>query len=262
MDHTYWHKQTNDKPLFPDMLWDRPENKRLAGKLLIIGGNSHEFAAPGQAYSFSLKAGAGVSKVLLPDALQKSIGKVLENGEFAPSTKSGSFGKKSLAEWLSWASWADGVLIAGDLGRNSETAIVLESFLEKYNGPVVLTKDAIDYFRSQAKDLCNREQTTLVLSLSQLQKLCIDLVFKTAVTFSMTINNLIELIHNLTKTYPINIVTVHNNIFFVAVNGQVSTTKNETEGEIWRLETASKIAVWQIQNPTKPFEATTTSLVT
>ena len=51
MDRTYWHKQTVEKPLFPDILWSRPQNKRQAGKLLIVGGHAESFAAVGEAYA-------------------------------------------------------------------------------------------------------------------------------------------------------------------------------------------------------------------
>ncbi|HSX27740.1 MAG TPA: hypothetical protein VLG25_03070, partial [Patescibacteria group bacterium] len=124
MASTYWQKQTKDKPLFPDLLWSRPENRAQAGKLLIIGGNAHGFAAPAEAYGQALEAGIGVVRVLLPDAVKAVAKHALETVDFAPSTPSGSFSKKGLAEFISHASWADGVLIAGDLGRNSETAIL------------------------------------------------------------------------------------------------------------------------------------------
>src|SRR3954462_7666379 len=113
MDRTYWHKQTPDKPLFPDLLWSRPENKRQAGKLLIVGGNTHGFAAAGEAYAEAIKAGIGTARVLLPDGLQKTVGRVFEAGEYAPSTPSGSFGRQALAELLSLSRWADGTLLAG-----------------------------------------------------------------------------------------------------------------------------------------------------
>src|SRR3982750_2547854 len=119
MDRTYWHKQTAEKPLFPDMLWSRPENKRQAGKLLVVGGNVHGFAAAATAYAEAGKAGIGTARVLLPDSLQKTVGRVLEAGEYAPSTPSGSFSQRALAELLEMASWADGTLLAGDFGRNS-----------------------------------------------------------------------------------------------------------------------------------------------
>ena len=59
MNTDYWQKQA-DEPLFPDILWSRPENKAGAGKLAIVGGNAHAFSAPGMAYDMTLQAGAGV----------------------------------------------------------------------------------------------------------------------------------------------------------------------------------------------------------
>src|SRR5260221_160024 len=123
MENTNWLRQTKE-PLFPDLLWSRPENKRHAGKLLIVGGNANGFATPARAYSAAAKAGIGTAKVLLPAALQKTLGKSFAEAEFALSTPSGSFSRQALDSLLDSANWADGVLLAGDFGRNSETAIL------------------------------------------------------------------------------------------------------------------------------------------
>jgi ADP-dependent NAD(P)H-hydrate dehydratase / NAD(P)H-hydrate epimerase len=257
---TAWHKQSPDKPLFQDLIWNKPENRQHAGKLLVIGGNQHEFAAPAEAYQAATKAGIGSAKVLLPSVLQKTIGAVLENGEFAPSNKSGSFSKQALAEWLDFAHWADGVLIAGDLGRNSETAIVLERFLEKYPGQVTITKDALEYFNHQPRKLFERKETTLVASIAQLQKLAGGLGWPTPIKFSMTIAQLAQTLYELTHTHPASIIIEHNGMLFAASGGQVSATKKDV-GETWRVTTAASASVWWLQNPSKPFEALTTSLV-
>src|SRR5438105_14108225 len=116
----YWHKQASDKPLFPELLWSQPENRTQAGKLLIIGGNLHAIAAPAQAYAEALKAGIGSAKVVLPDVTKKTVGPLLENVEYAPSSRSGSFARNALASFVDLSQWADGVLITGDTGRNSE----------------------------------------------------------------------------------------------------------------------------------------------
>src|SRR5436305_544558 len=107
---TYWHRQTPSKPLFPDLLWSRPEHKSTAGKLLIIGGNLHNFSTPAQAFNYVSEAGIGSARVLLPDSIKKLVGGVFESGEFAPSTPSGSFSQKALIDMLEQSSWADGVL--------------------------------------------------------------------------------------------------------------------------------------------------------
>jgi len=260
MEATFWHKQAATGPLFPDLLWSKPENRSHAGKLLIIGGNLHGFSAPASAYQYTQSAGIGVAKVLLPDALQKTVGSVLENGEFAPSTPSGSFSQKALATWLDWSMWADGVLIAGDLGRNSETAITLEHFCQKYTGQLIVTKDAVDYCYTAAKAIADRPNTLLVLSVAQLQKLCTRLQWRQAVSFSMPILQFVQLLHELTDTYALSVAVRHNQQVFIATSGQVSSTPSPGDPErTWRIPTASYASTWWIQNPAKSFEALTTT---
>jgi NAD(P)H-hydrate repair Nnr-like enzyme with NAD(P)H-hydrate dehydratase domain len=63
VENTNWFKQRQTEPLFADLLWSRPENRLRAGKLLIIGGNKHLVAAPGNAYTAAEKAGIGSCRV-------------------------------------------------------------------------------------------------------------------------------------------------------------------------------------------------------
>lgn len=259
MDRTFWFRQTLKEPLFGDLLWSRPENRAQAGKLLIVGGNAMGFAAAAEAYAAAGKAGIGTARVLLPDSLRKSVGRVFEAGEYAPSTPSGSFAQTALAELLAMANWADTTLIAGDLGRNSETAILLEKFLDKHPGQVTITKDAADYITLQPQLVQHRPETTLVISFSQLQKLGSAMRFPMAFTFDMDLLKLVDTLHALTQEYPFAVVTKHLGHIFVAVNGQVSSTKLNDDIKIWRLKTAAHTSVWQLQNPTKAFEALTTA---
>ena len=260
MEQSYWIKQSAGKPLFEDLLWSRPENKLHAGKLLIIGGNEHNFSAPGIAYEAATKAGIGVAKVLLPDALQKTIGKVLENCEFAPTNKSGSFARTALDTWLELANLADAVLIAGDIGRNSETTIVIESFLEKYSGLLIITEDALDPFIDAPEKLFARDNTLIVASFGQLQKMWPRLNKEgETVKYGHSLTKNIELIHEFALTNPSYVMTKHNDDLIVSVQGKISTTPNTDE--IWRTKIAAQASVWLLQNPNNPFEALTTSLI-
>jgi hypothetical protein len=261
MDRPYWHKQAAGQPLFPDLAWSRPQNRNQAGKLLIIGGNAHGFAAAGEAYSAATDAGIGTARVLLPDSLQKTVGKVFAAGEYAPSTPSGSFSKKALAELLELAGWADGLLLAGDFGHNSETAVALEQAVSKYAGQLTLTKDATDYFVKAPLALLRRDKTLLVLSFAQLQKLATGARFTKAFTFNMDLLRLVETLHEFTLQYPAAVIVKHLDTIFVAVGGQVSSTKLSEDLEIWRVRTAASAAVWWLQNPAKPFEAFCTALI-
>lgn len=260
MTPNYWHKQTSGKPLFPAMLWSRPENKAFAGKLLIIGGNVQGFAAAADAYAESMKAGIGVVRVLLPDSLQKTVGRVFAAGEYAPSTPSGSFSQRAFGEALPMSAWADGVLLAGDLGRNSETAILLEKLASKYAGPLTITKDAADYFTSTPQTLVDREDTILVISLAQLQKLGTQAKFVKAFTFDMDILRFVTALHEFTSIHKLGLVVKHLDTIFAAVDGQVSSTRLDTDIAVWRVAIAAHTAVWWTQNPGKAFDAMTMGL--
>jgi hypothetical protein len=262
MERAFWRKQTKDQPLFPDLLWSRPENKQHAGKLLIIGGNLHGFAAPAEAYQEATAAGIGTARVLLPVSIKNIAGRLLETVGYATSTPSGSFSRQALAEFLEHAAWADGVLLAGDLGRNSETAIVIESFLTKNSSLVTLVKDAADYMVATPEMLLNRTQTLLVLTIAQLQKLYSNAKFREPITFSMDLLHLIDALHGLTIKYPTAIVVKHLNQLVIAYGGQIGTmSAPDSPEDMWRVKVATHAAVWQLQNPSKPFEAIMTSLV-
>ena len=261
MTATYWHKQSIDKPLFPDLLWSRPETKSQSGKLLIIGGNSFGFGAVGEAYNQATESGAGSVRILLPLAVKKVAGGVLPDVEFGASTPSGSFGKAALGEWLTQAQWADSVLLAGDLGRNSETAILLEEFLAKYPGQITLAKDTADYCLVRPELVLNRPDTLLVISLSQLQKIAMAAHFDIAFRLGMDLVQLVNGLHEFTLRYSVQIIVKHHTQLIVATAGQISTTATEEQEDVWRTKTAASASVWWLQNPTKTFEALTTSVI-
>ena len=259
MDTNYWLKQS-DKPLFPELEWSRPETKTQAGKLLVIGGNSHGFAAPAESYGLAAQAGAGTVRALLPESLRRSVGKLFPEADFAPSTPSGSFATNALAELLDAAAWADGVLLPGDTSRNSETTVLIETFLEKHQGQVTLTKDAADVLVQQPLSILHRYNTLMVLAMGQLRQLGSSAHFPRALTTDMGVVQLADSLHEFTKRFPLAIVTRHQSQFVVAINGQVSTTPDKAAQTVWRLAVAARASVWWLQNPTKPFEALTTAV--
>lgn len=260
----YWQKQTSDAPLFEDILWARPENRRGAGKLLIVGGSVHGFAAVGEAYAAAEAAGAGHIRALLPNAIRTHFpvfwGQNLDI-EFAASTHSGGFGRDALNELLIGAGWADAVLLAGDFGRNSETAILLDKFAGKYSGPLVLTQDAVEYFIRQPEPVLDRPDTAMVLSLGQLQKIGTATKFDKPFLLGMGLMLLVQALHDFTKKHPAIIVTKEQDNLVVAYKGRVSSTKLEKDIEIWRVGTAAKAAVFWQQNLKKPYESISSSFV-
>lgn len=260
MEQSFWLRQT-DSPLFPELEWSRPETKRHAGKLLILGGNGYEFKAPANAYGDALDAGIGSATVLLPNSMQKVVSDIFPEAEFAPSTPSGSFARESLALALDLANRADGVLLAGDIGRNSETTVLLESFMEKHRGQITVTKDAADVFCQQPLPILHRPDTLLVIAMGQLRRLGTEAHFHRAFTSEMGVVQLVEALHEFTEQFALHVITRHQGQFIVAINGRVSTTKADEEQQVWRLQAAANASVWWLQNPSKPFEALTMAVL-
>ena len=75
----------------------------------------------------------------------------------------------------------------------------------------------------------------------------------------MDLLRLVDTLHEFTENFAVNIVTKHLDSVFVAVNGQVSSTKLTEDPPVWRVNTAAHAAVWWLQSPTKAFDALTTA---
>lgn len=261
MDYSFWRKQTATEPLFPDIEWNKPENRSHAGKLGIIGGNQLGFAGVAEAYNVAVKSGVGQVRVLLPDVLKKTIPATITDTVFGPTNPSGSLAKDALADMATVGAWADGVLLIGDAGRSSETAILYEQFLQSYSGKLIITRDAVDLIKNGAQQIVNREQTLLIVSFAQLQKLFQSVYYPKVLTFSMQLTNLVDALHKFTITYPITIAVLHKDTFIIANGGEVITTPWSTPMMIWRGTTAAQAAAYWLWNPSKPLEAVATSIV-
>lgn len=254
---TSWIKQT-DKALFEQLEWDKPERRDQAGRLLIIGGHLHNLNAPGKAYEYVRGAGIGSVQIVLPNKVKSLVGKTLPNALFLPSTTSGEFSREGLSELIAHTQWADMILITGDVGRNSQTSLLITDLLTHVSTPAVLTKDAIDALKNTPDVMLRRQHTTLVASFAQLQDLVNRVIPGDPILFSMGLVKLVEQLQKLTMTYPANIVTLHQNALCVASQGQVSTTPaTGSEERAWRTKTAAIAACYQTWYPDKTFEALT-----
>lgn len=256
----YWHKQATDKPLYPDIEWNKPEQRAKAGRLGIIGGNKLGFAGVAEAYSTSLKTGAGDAKALLPEALKKTIPPSFTETVFAPSNISGSLSREALGDMRALGEWSTGILFAGDAGRSSETAIVYDDFIASYDGWMTLTRDAVDLVKQSSSVLVDREKTLFVVSFAQLQKLFQQVYYPRMLTFSMQLANIVDSLHKFTITYPITIVTLHKDHLLVAHGGEVVTMEWGNPMAIWRGNTAAKAATYLLWNQNNPLQAVATAV--
>jgi len=260
-EHPYWHQQTLDKPLYPDIEWSKPQQRSTSGKLGIIGGNKLGFISVAECYTAAIQAGSGEARVLLPDVLRKSIPVTMTDVIFGASNPSGGLAKDAFNEMKAIGDWATGILLIGDTGQNSETAILYEKFVQQYTGPLTITRDAIDLLKYSSASLVDRPNTLLVASFAQLQKLFQSVYYPKVLTFSMQLTNLVEAIHKFTITYPISITVFHQNTLLVACGGEVTSTPFSEPTKIWRGNTATVAAVYWLWSPDKIIESVTASLV-
>ena len=181
---------------------------------------------------------------------------------FAPSNPSGSLSRDAIDDLRALANWSTGMLLAGDAGRNSETAILYSDLLSYYDGPLTITRDAIDLVRNDAEAIATRPRTMLVLSFAQLQKLFRELYYPKILTFNMPLMQLVETLHKFTITYPLTIVVLHRETLVMAHGGEVVTTEWTDPMRIWRGTTAARAATYWLWTPSQPLEAVASSVAT
>lgn len=283
-DFPYWQKQK--KPLFADLAWNIPEQK--TGRVNVIGGNSGGFHGAMRFAEF-LARDFPVKNVdlLVPDALRDKI-PPLANLDFAPSTESGSFASSTRLNQAFMAT--DLVVLAGDLSRNSATAAALAKAIQQATPGVAgvaraklpgsddtaensstdssaalfVMCDAVDLLAPEAATLLQFPRLILFASMMQLQKIFRAVYYPRMLMLSQPLTMAIETLHKFTLSYPVTILTFHDQQLIVAKDGNISTTPLEKSGysmiELWGGRLAAKVAAYNLYNPAKPFEATTAAI--
>lgn len=259
--HPYWKKQDASTPLFPDIEWNKPEQRGMSGKLGVIGGSKLGFAAVGEAYGVATDAGVGAIHAVLPDVLKRAVPPTIPDVLFAASNPSGGLARGALAELNALGEWAQGIVLIGDAGGNSETAILYDDFIRHYSGQLTITRDAFDLIKQTLDTTVEREHTLFVVSFAQLQTLFRSVYYPKILTFSIQLQQLVEALHKFTITYPVTIMTFHQEQLIVAKNGQVVTTPWNNPMAIWKGSVATRAASYWLWSPSKPLEATATSFI-
>ncbi len=257
----YWQQQTIDKPLFPDVEWNKPERRDQAGRLGIIGGNKLGFIAAAESYQTALDTGVGQVKVVVPDVLRRTIPASMTDVLFGQSNPSGGLAKGAITELRTLANWSAPLLLAGDPGRKSEPAALYESFILDTDKPLVLTRDSIDLVRSNPSLIVDRKDTLIVASFAQTQKLFQAIYYPKILTFNMQLAQLVEALHKFTITYHCTIVTYHQEHLIIAQDGEVVTQEWADTMSIWRGRTATRAASYWIWHSNKALQAVAASLI-
>lgn len=245
-----------DQPLYPKVLWNRPISRAAAGRLLIVGGHSHGVALLQGAFQVAEAAGIGALTVLAPDALRPLLGTITEI-EFAPSTQSGSLAKASLAHLLELSNYADAVLIGPDLSNNSETAILIENFIDKFPGAIVLADNGLEVI-AQTPDLFrSRPNALLVLSMQQLFKLAGKLDLPINIRPDSGVLGKVEIVRNFWQVLKVDLALVGPEIIIKTGDQESATILNHQPASL-PATAAGVLSVAYAQNPSSRYEGLTT----
>ena len=255
----YWIRNP-DLKLYKDLEWNIPEQK--SGTLNIVGGNSSSFSTVVHTAEFLSKT-FPIKKlnILLPASLKSKV-PPLPDITFLPATESGSIDKSPLLN--DFLDSADFTMIVGDVSKNSATSVALSDAIKSTTRPVLLTRDAIDSVTPEMTNLIERENLYLIGSLAQIQNVFRAVYYPKMILLSQPLMPIVEALHKFTLSYPVTILTFHQDQIIVASSGKVVTTPLEktpyTPISLWDGQLASKISAMNLFTPSKPLEASVSAL--
>lgn len=259
----FWQKQQN--PLFPDLTWNKPEQKSQSGLLAVIGGNSQSFKIIADIANAAQSLGIGKTTIYVPASLKSKI-PTTPDIFFEPATESGSFNRESLRDLTVAVNLANLTLIPGDLSKNSETSSVIAELVTTTEQPLLVTRDAFDAILPNSQNFIERPNLSLLISMSQLQALFKAIYYPRPLLLSQPLLPALDTLHKFTTTYTnLTIITLHQDQIIVAHNGRVTTTDIKdtlySPISIWDGRLATTIAAYAMWNPSKPLEAATTAII-
>ena len=250
-----------EKNPYEDLKWNIPERKQ--GAVNVIGGNSNHFRTEVNTAEF-LGANYPVEKVnvALPDSLKSKL-PPLDNFVFLPSTDSGSLAESQ--EIIDIFNTADFNLVIGDLSKNKVTGKALVSACRGVEKMTLVTRDSVDALaENEPEKLLMNENLIIMASIPQLVKLLHAVYYPKMLLQSQSLVQVSDVLHKFTLSYPVRIVTLHNEQVLIVENGNVKAIPLSVTGyspmTFWFGEPAAKVVAMNLFNPNSFIKATISSL--
>lgn len=240
-----------------DLSWNIPERKQ--GSVNVIGGNAQSFKTEIKISEFlAEKYPIERIKTVLPDTLKTKLPN-LENFSFLPATETGSF-KESQA-LIDIFNEADFNLLIGDLSKNKITAKALASAIKNTEKMTLITRDAVDLVAEvMSEKLLMNENLIFFASVAQLIKILRAVYYPKMLLMSQSLIQVADVLHKFTLSYPVAIITLHNEQILIAKNGNVRAISLEKSGfspmMIWNGQLAGKVTALNLYNPNNFLAAT------
>ena len=244
-----------------DLSWNIPEQKR--GTVNIIGGNSQNFRTEVKIAEFlTSKYPVETVRVVLPETLKNQL-PALPDFVFLPATESGSFAESQ--ELVDVFNQGDSNLLLGDLSKNAITGRAVASACDYSEKMTLITRDAVDLVvENRPERVLMNENLIFFASVAQLQKLLRAVYYPKMLLMSQSLVQVVEVLHKFTLSYPVAIVTLHNEQILVAQNGLVKAVPLAETGYspfmLWGGELSTKIVALNLYNPNNFIPATLNAL--
>lgn len=250
-----FEKQGNE-PLFADILWSRPLTRNRGGKLVVVGGHSNGFATIQAAHQIAEASGIGECLVIMPDSLSKIVAGAPDT-ILVPSSQSGSIGKAALATILAEAEDSDALMVGIDLTNNSETSVVVESLLDRYRGPLIITEEALDSLPSSLSAATDNSKAVLIGSMNMIINIANRGGHALRVSPERQLLGRLDVVRQVANISNCALVILGREII-IASGGRLSVTP--IQGLIQQYPAAQTgFAPFLLANSTKRFEALTTA---
>jgi NAD(P)H-hydrate repair Nnr-like enzyme with NAD(P)H-hydrate dehydratase domain len=251
-----WLTQTTTEPLFGDVWWSRPEHKRQAGSIVIIGGHTGSAAQLSTVFSAATDAGIGEVKLATPRSLKPLLQTVPE-AHFLPNTSSGTLSETSETDLIAFVRWSNGLALV-DPGENSETSLLLSRLLSKESLPALITESALPVIAQDLSQLKDRPNTVMSSSVSGIQQLLKAAQSDQAVRHDMGVRPYTLALKQLTTDSPLFVISMIDEKIIVAHGGEAIVTPASDATDLTALSVFG--FVWMIQQPQTPLESVATGV--
>jgi len=242
---------------FEDVAWSRPENARQASKIVILGGSKDHFAEPSQIYHLLAPVKGMKITLILPQYLSKIIGKNDANIVYASSDPIlGYFNKESLNEVLGICKSSDLLLIAGDMGKSSETQRLLETLLDNMHIPLVADSGALQCFADNYyKNLMRKDNLSIFLDALHFQNLLKSMRYQQAFTNNLTFDQKIDLLKIFTQEYSATLVVSDENVIWLSKAGQTYYSRSRVSSQELMVKSTPWLS-WNNKDPLRTIIST------
>lgn len=138
-------------------------HKRDFGKILLLCGSKGYTGAAALSAMGALRSGAGLVYLGVPESIYEIEAiKLTEPIIFPLSDEQGMLSAKASEEILKYLEGKNAVLIGPGLGQSEGVLCVVQTVLEKFNGPVVLDADGINVIKAHKDIVRGRTSPTIL----------------------------------------------------------------------------------------------------